>query len=101
MDENNLVANDEDKIKSVQEIIKDVNESAEEKKKDKPKRKYTKKKKPDIKMEPVPEVITQIQELTTQPFESEDDYKKKLCQKGLFSSNFKYFRFSIIVSSKV
>jgi predicted nucleic acid-binding protein len=80
MDDNNLVGNDEDKIKSVQEIIKNVNENAEEDKKTKPKRKYTKKKKPDVKLEPVPEVIEQIQELTTKPFENEDDYKKKLCE---------------------
>jgi len=80
MDDNNLIANDENKIKSVEEIIKDVNETIEEEKKPKPKRKYNKKKKQDVKLEPVPEVIEQIQELTNRPLENEDDYKKKLCE---------------------
>ncbi len=80
MDDNNLVANDENKIKSVEEIIKDVNDAVEEEKKPKPKRKYNKRKKQDVKLEPVPEIVEQIQELTTKPYENEDDYKKKLCE---------------------
>ncbi len=80
MDDKNLVGNDDDKIKSVEEIIKDVNETIEDNKKDKPKRKYTKRKKQDVKLEPVPEVIEQITQLTTKPCENEDEYKKKLCE---------------------
>jgi len=80
MEDNNLIGNDDDKIKSVEEIIKDVNETIEEEKKPKQKRKYTKRKKQEVKLEPVPEVVEQIQELTTKPFDNEDEYKKKLCE---------------------
>lgn len=80
MEDNNLISNDENKIKSVEEIIKEVNDNAEEDKKPKPKRKYNKRKKQEVKLEPVPEVIEQIQELTNRPLENEDDYKKKLCE---------------------
>ena len=75
MEDENILENDE--MKSVEQIIKDTNESQEEKKK--PKRNYKKRKPKEVKVVPSDKVVAEIEEIEEMCMD-EDELKAKLCE---------------------